>query len=35
MMTKKDKSEPMYYYLKMEDMIPENHILSLIENRSL
>ena len=31
MMTKKDKSEPMYYYLKMEDMIPEDHILRLID----
>ena len=30
MMTKKAKSEPMFYYIKMEDMIPENHILRLI-----
>jgi len=31
MMGQRARSEAMYYYFRLEDQIPENHILRLIE----
>jgi len=27
----KQRHEPMFYYVRMEDMVPENHLLRLID----
>lgn len=31
MLGEKQRSEPMFYYIRMEDIIPENHLLRLID----
>ena len=31
MMGQQDRSEPLFYYFRLEDQVPETHLLRLIE----
>ena len=31
MLGEKQRTEPMFYHIKVEEMIPENHLLRLVE----
>ncbi len=31
MLGEKQRHEPMFYYVRMEDMVPENHLLRLVD----
>ena len=31
MLGEKQRQEPMFYYVRMEDMVPEDHLLRLVD----
>ena len=31
MLGEKQRTEPMFYYVRMEDIVPENHLLRLVD----